>query len=486
MVEFTPIIGPSSKAEEEVADGSCPIDFSFRKESTNKGGIMTATSGPRGHWLLGCMKQIRSDPLGLYSRARQEFGDYVRIRGFAFVHYYLLTHPAAVEHILQKNQKNYRKPDVINRSVGMLVGQGLFTSAGDLWLKQRRLMQPVFRRQHLAMLCPLFVTAAEAFLSERLAAGADRVIDIQNEMTRLTLRIASTTLFSTDISGEADVIGKAYRTAFAHISRRMNSPPFFPGWLPTPGNIRFGRARALLNRVVLELIETRRSAERKPEDLLTLLLAAQDEDTGIGMSDQQLRDEALTLLSAGHETVSAALSWTWYLLGQHPQVQQDVYEEVKGLLGGRSPTSEDLPNLPLTRAVFEESMRLYPPAWGLGRETIAADEIEGFPLPAKSLIVVCQYVTHRHPEFWKEPEEFRPKRFLPTSSAGQHKFAYFPFGGGSRACIGNNFALMEGMLVLATILQRFRVELLPDQDIVPDPTFTLRPRHDIKASLWPR
>jgi cytochrome P450 len=306
-----------------------------------------------------------------------------------------------------------------------------------------------------------------------------------NEMMKLALRIASTTLFSTDITGEADEIGRAYRVGFVYVSRRMRSVPVIPTWLPTPRNLKFAKARRLIDRVVLNLIESRRQATSRPDDLLSLLLAAQDEETGIGMTDQQVKDEALTLLLAGHETTAASLSWTWYLLGQHPQVQNDLHDEVRGHLQGRSPTLEDLPALPLAKAVFEEALRLYPPVVVVPRVSIHADEINGFTIPAKHLVNVCQLVTHRHPDFWDEPEKFKPERFLPGQATNRHKFAYFPFGGGPRVCIGNTFALLEGPLVLATIIQKFRVELVPDHPVVPDPTFTLRPKYGVKVRLSP-
>ncbi len=266
----------------------------------------------------------------------------------------------------------------------------------------------------------------------------------------------------------------------------MGSPPLVPAWLPTPRNLAFARAKRLLDRVVLGLIAARRQTASRPDDLLTLLLAAQDEETGVGMTDRQVKDEAVTLLTAGHETAGAALSWSWYLLGQHPRVQDDLHDEARGKLGGRSPTLEDLPDLPLAKAVFEEALRLYPPAWGQPREAIRPDEVNGFPIPARGIVTVCQYVTHRHPDFWDEPERFNPGRFLPGRGGARHKFAYFPFGGGPRVCIGNAFALLEGPLVLATVAQRFRVELVPGQAVVPDPTFTLRPRDGVKVLLRPR
>jgi cytochrome P450 len=443
-------------------------------------------AGPRGHWLWGCLGHLRRDPLGLYSQARREYGDYVRLRIIPGVYGYLLTHPDAVEHVLQKNHKNYRKLPEISRTVGLVMGNGLFTNEGDSWLQQRRLAQPAFNRQQLARLSPLMVEAADAFVRQRQTASADQPFDILGDMMKLSLRIASTTLFSTDISGEADAIGKAFRAGFAYVGYRLNSLLRLPLWLPTPRNLAFARAKKLLDRVVLDMIEARRRSGDKPADLLTMLLAGQDEETGVGMSDQQLKDEVLTLLTAGHETVGAALAWTWYLLGQHPQVQNDLADEVCGRLQGRTPTIEDLAGLPLVKAVFEEAMRLYPPAWGTPRQAIDDDEINRFTIPAKATVAVLQFVTHRHPDFWDDPEKFKPERFLPGQATNRHKFAYFPFGGGPRVCIGNTFAMLEGPLVLATIIQKFRVELVPGHPVVPDPTFTLRPKYGMKVRLLPR
>jgi cytochrome P450 len=346
-------------------------------------------------------------------------------------------------------------------------------------------MQPAFHRQLLAKLATLMAAAAESFVREQQAAGPGQVIDILDAMMKVALRIAGSTLFSTDITGEADEIGRAFRTAFAFVSRRMNSPPLIPTWFPTPRNLAFARARRLLDRVVLELIAARRRSASRPDDLLSLLLAAQDEESGVGMTDRQLKDEALTLLTAGHETMGAALSWTWYLLGQHPQVQKDLHDEVSGKLRGCSPTLDDLPDLPLTKAVFEEALRLYPPAWGQPRESIRPDEINGFPIPARAIITLNQYVTHRHPDFWDEPETFKPELFLPGQAERRYRFAYFPFGGGPRVCIGNTFAQLEGPLVVAAVIQQFQVELVPGQTVVPDPTFTLRPKDGVKVRLRP-
>ena len=441
--------------------------------------------GPRGHWLGGCLRRMRRDPLGLYSQARQDYGDYVRLRVIPGFHCYVLTHPDAVEHVLHKRHQNYRKPDIFYNSVGLLVGDGLFTNEGESWRSQRQLAQPAFHSQYLALLSPLMVQAAEAFVRQH-QADAGQPIDMVDGMMKLGLRISSTTLFSADISGEADAIGKAYRIAFAHISDRLNSLQLVPNWFPTKSNRSFAQAKKVLDRAVGGLIAARRANSDAPHDLLTMLLSARDERTGNGMPQRQLMDEVLTLLTAGHENIGAALSWTWYLLGKHPDVQNDVYDEIHGQLQGRSPTIDDLPRLPLTKAVFEEALRLYPPGWGELRESILADEINGFAIPKKAIIILCQWVTHRHPDFWPDPERFDPARFLPITSANRHRFAYFPFGGGPRICIGMQFALIEGPLVLATILQRYGVELVSDHPVEPDATFTLRPKHGLKVILQPR
>ena len=442
--------------------------------------------GPRGHWLFGTMAQVAGDPLGLYESAWQEYGDIVRLRALPGVYFFLLVHPDAIEHVLAKNHKNYRKPDSFNQPASLLAGKGLLTDEGPSWLSQRRLVQPAFSRQRLAALDGPIVRATEAMIERWRRAGDGQVLDILPEMMRLSLAIASTTLFSTDISDGVDEIGKAYREAFGFISYRMNHPFSPPTWLPIPRNRRFAQAKKVIDRVVFDLIARRRRDGEVHDDLMAMLMAAQNEETHGGMTDQQVRDEVLTLLTAGHETVGAALSWTWYLLSKHPEVQRSLYDEAVGRMDGRSPTTSDLPYLPLCRAVFEETMRLYPPAWGMPRESIEADEIMGYHIPPKSAIVLGQFLTHRHPEFWEGPDQFRPERFLGEAPANRPRFAYFPFGGGPRVCIGSQFAMIEAQLVLATVIQRYEMDLVADHPVVPDPTFTLRPKFGVKVSLRER
>ena len=439
----------------------------------------------KGHWLRGCLREMQRDPLSLYSNARRDLGDCIRMQVVKGIDCYILTHPDAVEHVLHRNHKNYRKPDIFSKNVALLVGQGLFTNEGESWRSQRRLAQPAFHSQSIAGLGPSIVRGAEAFV-ERQRRFSGQAVDLSEGMMRLGLGITSSTLFSTDISGESDQIGRAFRIAFSHISDRLNSLQLVPTWFPTPANRTFMRSKKMLDRVVAQLVEAHKRNPAGPHDLLTMLLDARDPETGLGMPDRLLMDEVLTLLAGGHENIGAALTWTWYLLALHQEDQEAVFAQIHARLGGRSPTVDDVPHLPLLRSAFEESMRLYPPGWGELRETIDADQVQGFGIPPRSMIILCQWVTHRHPDFWVEPERFNVRRFLASESGKHHRFAYFPFGGGPRICIGMQLALLEGSLILATILQQFRVRLVPVREIIPDASFTLRPRDGLMVVLEPR
>lgn len=402
----------------------------------------------------------------------------VELRLLPGISTHLVTHPDGVEHVLKRNQKNYRKSDIFVRPVSLLAGRGLLTNEGESWLRQRRLAQPAFHRKRLAALAALMANSAEQTalrLTERQSQEPKPVIDVLGEITRLTLGIASQALFSIDYSDDADRVGSAVRVAFEHINFRMNTPFALPLKIPTPRNRCFLHARQTLDNLVYDLIRERKRTGEHPGDLLSMLMDAHDEETGEGMSDRQLRDEVLTLLIAGHETTSAALAWTWYLLALHPGAETRLHAELARVLGGRTPAAEDLPALPYTRMVIDESLRLYPPAWGQPRQAINEDRIGDYRIPAGALVTLSQWVTHRHPDFWENPEAFDPERFTPERSAGRPVFAYFPFGGGARGCIGASFALMEAQLILATLAQRFRLELVPGYPVKPDPTFALRP-----------
>jgi cytochrome P450 len=433
---------------------------------------------------VGSGPEAVADPLTLYTRAQRTLGDVVRLRGIPTLYWYLVTHPSGVEHVLKTRGRNYRKPERFTRPVAMLAGNGILSYEGETWLQNRRLMQPAFHRQRMAGLVAQMAEGTELG-SERwdgIARGGG-VIEVGEEMLRLTLRIVGTTLFSHDLSGEADTLGVPIRTALRWVSRRLTLPFVPPAWIPTAENRRFAAMRALVHGTVDGMIAERRRSGAERPDLLQMLLDAQDADTGARMDDVQVRHEALTLMLAGHETTAAALTWAWYLLATHPQALARMREELDSVLGGRAPAADDLPRLPYTRAVFDETLRLYPTAWGQPRESIEEDEIGGYRIPANKIVMVCQWVTQRRPDLWDRPDDFVPERFVGAGPGTFMPFAYYPFGGGARQCIGSHFALMEAQVILATLAQRFEVEMEPGQTVVPDATFTLRPRDEIRMRI---
>ena len=436
--------------------------------------------GPKGHWLWGSMLDFQADPLRTYAEAARQYGDIVRFR-FGPWHSYLVTHPDYVRHVLQDNHRNYNKGRITHTYLKPLLGEGLLTSEGEFWLRQRRLIQPAFHKQRLAHFGQAMTDKTLAML-QRWQAYADsgEPFDVSAEMMRLTLSIVGQTLFSAEVEDTSAEVGEAMEVAQAHVNYRSTHPFSLPERFPTPRNRRFHQARATFDRVLLDIIEERRRSGEDKGDLLGMLLAARDEATGEGMSNQQLRDEAVTLFLAGHETTSNTLTWTWYLLAEHPAVARRLREELAAVLGGRTPTVADVPHLKYTVQVIEEAMRLYPAAWVVARGAIGADEIGGYPIPAGSMISISPFITHRHPDFWPVPEAFDPDRFTPERSAGRPRYAYFPFGGGPRQCIGNNFAMLEATLLLATIAQAGRLDLVPGHPVVPEPLVTLRPRHGMR------
>jgi cytochrome P450 len=441
--------------------------------------------GPKRYALLQ-LSEFEQQPIEYLGRLWREYGDLVRLPIMPGVTFFLATHPDQAEHILSQHQERYGKPDLFLKSMGLMQGQGLFTSEGAVWLKQRRLMQPVFRQQYLAALHNVMLSCVESLLGEWAEKPAGEAIDIAAAMTQLTLKIVSLALFSVDISDESNQVGRASRSALAYVYSRMMNPLALPPWLPTPANLQFRQAKQILDQTVLEIIRSRRQNPTEHNDLLALLLACRDEDTGEGMSDRELQDEIITLINAGHETTATALAWTWYLLGTHPEVMAKLEEEVETTLNGGSPTVEKLPLLQYTRQVFDEAQRLCPIGIGIPRVALVDDEIQGYFIPKGAIITIAQYFIFRHPEFWEHPEQFDPDRFLPEQVEHRPKFAYFPFGAGQHVCIGKNFALMEATTILAAIVQRFQIKLVPNQLLEVDPRFTLRPKHGVKVTIHQR
>jgi cytochrome P450 len=314
----------------------------------------------------------------------------------------------------------------------------------------------------------------------------DRPFDVMRDMMSVTLDIVAQALFSTDASSDAHVVGPALDTALTEMNYRALHVFVPPLEVPTAHNRRYVRARGTLDRIVYRIIDERLRIGEDNGDLLSMLVHAHDEDTGERMNRQELRDEVMTLYLAGHETTAMNLTWTWYLLAQNPHAERNLHAELDGVLGGRTPTVDDLPRLPYTRMVIDEALRLYPPAWSVARQAITDDEIGGYLIPKGTPLTMVQFITHRHPEFWDDPERFDPERWTGARAVQRPKYAYFPFGGGPRLCIGNNFALMEAQLVLATLAQRYRVRVVPHHPVVLEPLITLRPKYGLQATLEAR
>ncbi len=422
---------------------------------------------------------MRRDPLAFLTRVAREHGDVARFR-MGPVELHLLNRPEWIRDVLVTRAASFHKGRGLERAKRLL-GEGLLTSEDPVHLRQRRMMQPAFHAQRIAGYAGAMAALADRS-TERWSAG--QVRDVALEMTRLTLAIVGRTLFDADVESEADEIGAALTTALGLFGRTFTLPYFeLLDRLPLPMNRRFDRAKARIDATIARLIAERRRAPGGA-DLLSLLVSASDtEGDGGGMTDAQVRDEAITIFLAGHETTANALAWTWYLLARNPDAEARLHAEVDAVLGGRSPTAADLPRLPWTEMVLAESMRLFPPAWIIGRRAIEPQEIGGFDVPRGSIVVVSQWVTHRDPRWFPDPERFDPERFRASAKEARPRFAYFPFGGGPRVCIGEGFAWMEGVLVLAAIARRWRLGLAPDQDIVPAPSITLRPRDGIRMIL---
>lgn len=438
--------------------------------------------GPRGVPWFGSTFDAWKDPLGLMSGAIAEHGNVIELK-FGPFRYVVVNEPAAVKHVLVDNPKNYTKSRNY-KGLKLILGEGLVTSEGEHWRRQRKLAQPAFHREKLAGFCDTMGEATSEML-ERWRADKIESFDAHHEMMRLTFDIVGRTLFSTRLDEQADGLGETIRFGLEFANAQAEALATLPLWVPTPSNVRFRRERARLDALVLEIIADHRRTER--DDLLGMLLRAEDEETKEKMSDRQLRDEVMTLVLAGHETTANALTFTFYLLSRHPDVARRMEAEVDRVLDGRAtPRLEDLPKLELTRRVIEESMRLYPPVWAFERQAIEPDEVLGFEIPKRAIVGVCPYTLHRHPAYWSNPEGFDPDRFLPEAAAARPRYAYLPFGGGPRTCIGNGFAMMEAQIAVATIARRFRLDLAPGARLELSPVVTLRPKGPVPMTLRAR
>lgn len=445
-------------------------------------GRLKAPPGPKGHFLLGNLAAVSQDWLGFYSRCAKDYGDIVKLR-YLHVPICLLMHPRDIEYVLVTNPGNFTK-SADYRALARALGKGLLTNEGKSWQRQRALIQPAFRRDNILSYAPVMTRATSRLLAS-WADGQSR--NLHEDMMAMTLEIVAQCLFGTEVLGVADRVGKAMEVVTERFMVDAGQALLLP--FDLPGFLAPARNRVIndLNKIINGIIRERRHSKQPRADLLGTLLDVRDAD-GQPMSDAQLRDEVMTLFLAGHETTAIALSWTCYLLAKNPATEAKLIKELQTVLGDREPTVEDIPRLRYAEMILKESMRLYPAVWGIGRRAIADCEIGGYRIPAGTNIFIFQFLTHRDPRFFPNPEEFDPERWCedPIRSGKIPRFAYFPFGGGPRVCVGAAFAMLEATFLLAMIQQKFHLDLVPGHPVEPVPTVTLRPKHGIRVTVHRR
>ncbi|MBK8171350.1 MAG: cytochrome P450 [Sandaracinaceae bacterium] len=433
--------------------------------------------GPKGRLILGSLLEAWENPLALFARGSQAHGHVTRFR-FINYDYILVSSPEGAKHVLVDNAKNYRKSRNYD-GLRVMLGNGLLTSEGDFWKRQRRLSQPAFHRDRLSRFADQMVSVTDEMIAAwQPRAKSGEAFDVHDDMMALTLRIVALTLFDVDVAGkQAADIGDAVTVAVHWANAHIQTPLRVPLLVPIPRNVKFKKALRTLDTLVQNIITQRRATPSQKHDLLAMYMEAEDADTGEKMTDKQLRDEVMTLILAGHETTANALSWTFYLLSQNAEARERMHAEVTRVLSGRAPTFDDVKALEYTGWVLQEAMRLYPPVWVFEREAQEDDMIDGFHIPKGAGVAVSPFIMHRDPAYWENPEAFDPERFSPERSATRSKHLYLPFGGGPRICIGNMFAMMEAQLILARMAQSFRLDHVVGHPVEPDPVVTLRPKH---------
>ena len=426
------------------------------------------------------MPEMVSDMLGLFTKTAREYGGIAQFK-LLNKSYLLVTNPDYVKYILQDNYKNY----IRGRSVEtgrVLLGNGLPLIDGDFWLRERRMLQPAFHRERLGKLVNTVTTVIDTFMQDWAGkAKQNQTLDLDDEMMRLTLTAIIKSMFSSPIDDKIPALSHAFNVASKFMLWRSQQMVQLPLSVPLPRHMEYNRALNILNDTIYPLIVDGRKQPR--DDLLGMMLEMRDADTGEGLSDQQARDEIVTIFFAGHETTAATMAWGFYLLSQHPEIEERIRAELKSVLNGRVPTFADLPKLVYMQQVINEVLRLYPAAYLFAREAIVDDVLDGYRIPASTLIFISPYVGHRDPKYWPEPEQFDPGRFTAGQAASRPRHVYYPFGEGPHVCIGNNFALMEMQLILSMALQRFRLQLVPNHPIALKPEATLRPKYGMKMTV---
>lgn len=453
--------------------------------STYPRGVNGTAPGPSAAQAPRLLAALSKDPLAVGIELNRRYGDLVRVPLLPGHALYLLCHPDHAEHVFVSRQGNYLKANTY-RPLRVFLGEGLVTSEGSLWERQRRLIQPMFSYRQTAALQPLMADETSRMLQDWERRPAGSVLDVSEAMSLLALNIVGKSLFGADLRGAGARISPSVTRMQDFALKAMRNPLLLPaprlGLRTTPGYRRWHQAVRAVDEVVERVVAERRSHGGEQRDLLDALLGARYED-GSAISDRQLRDEVVTFLMAGHETSATALTWALYLLAANPAARERLEAEVDSVLDGRTPTVEDLDELVWTKAVLSEAMRLYPPFWTLERDAVGEDVVDGVRIPAGSTVAVPPYLVHRHPDFWENPEGFDPARFLPEHGAGRHRHAFIPFGSGRRGCVGNMFALIETVVALAMIVQRHRLDLAAGGVPRPQPTITLRPLGGLRMVL---
>lgn len=442
----------------------------------------TLPPGPKRKPLVGYLREFRKDPPMFLTRLAREHGDVVHFK-LGPQDMFLVNNPDYIRDVLVTNNRNFVKSRGLEMAKKFL-GESLLTSEGEFHRRQRRLAQPAFHRQRINNYAEVMLEHATR-TRDRWTDG--QTLDAWHEMMRLTLAIVGKTLFDADVEGEAPEIGRALTDVMQLFERMTNPLAAILDKLPLPSNIRWVKAKARLDETIYRIINERRASGEDRGDLLSMLMLAQDvEGDGSGMSDQQVRDEAMTLFVAGHETTANALTWTWYLLSQNPEIEAKLHHEIDSVLEGRNPTAADVVRLPYTEMVLAESMRMYPPAWTLGRRVLSDYQIGPYVLPAGSIVLMSPWVMHHDERFYPDHNRFDPGRWTPEAREARPKFSYFPFGGGPRVCIGEQFAWMEGVLLIATLAQHWKLSLAKGQMVEPRAMITLRPRYGMRMVITRR
>jgi cytochrome P450 len=430
--------------------------------------------------LVGSLYTHQKDRLSLYMRIMHECGD-IALMHFGPYRALIITSPELVHSVLVEHPYDFGKGEKMRQAFVPIIGDGLFISEGELHRRQRKLMAPSFQPRHIVSYANTMTN-----YGEQLQSGWQdgQTIELNHEMTKVTMSIVGKVLFDADVFTETDELGRAMTIVLEQTNYSLSHLFPIPLNWPLPRNRRAKSALAVLDRWLHKLIAERHEKPQESNDFLSVLLQAREED-GTQMSDRQIRDEALTLFGAGHETTATALTWAWYLLAKHPDVYQKMQYEIDTVLQGRTPTYADLSKLPYTLQVLKETMRLYPPAYAMTRVALNDMNLNGYAIEKLDTILIAIYAMHHRPDFFPEPEKFMPERFAPENEKLLPRHAYMPFGGGPRICIGNHFAMMEGHLLLATLAQRVTLDLVPGQRVIPDPnkTITIRPHHDIKVTV---